>query len=70
MFLLCRPGGEARASGAPPLPICIPFWLLRSTITVARIAVRGRYSSNRSICTASESGISSLVYLVTHLDSY
>ena len=45
----------------PPLPIRIPFWLLRSTNTVASTAVRGPSSTMRSICTATEWGTSSRV---------
>ena len=45
-------------SMAPPLPIRIPFWLLRSTRTVASTAVRALLlpragtSSTRSMLTA------------------
>ena len=49
----------------PPLPIRIPFWLERSTSTVARMAVRGPSSTTRSMLTATEWGTSSRVFCST-----
>ena len=49
----------------PPLPIRIPFWLERSTSTVARMAVRGPSSTTRSMLTATEWGTSSRVWCST-----
>ena len=58
-------------SMAPPLPIRIPFWLLRSTRTVASTAVRALLlpragtSSTRSMLTATLWGTSSRVCIST-----